>query len=291
MAMTLQNQDTTAAPSFTVEETDPTRIVTIARDGHLRDNRPTNFQTSINDFFETLSSPDPRVRTKDGPGFLAGMTTGGRKAASFPSHEFAILDADSSILPDGRVVDGAPPPRETEEALISLGLTHCLYTTFSHGSSKGHRYRIVFPVHTSSKAQLRGVILYLVGALQNAGVPIALTRESYTVPSRWHYPRTETSDAPFYSAVSFAYNLTHSAARYLAMHFQQVDENEQEIPTAPALPANEREPIPGKLSLMDTFCSYFSISEILLAHGYTFAGHHVLLSETGRESPAMRFKK
>ena len=278
------------APVFSVSLTDPTRVVTISTDSHIRDNRPVALTASIQDFFDALSVPDPKMRRKDGPGFYNGFCSGKRSQANFDRFRFAVLDADSSIEEDGRIVDGAPAPRDVHHALSSLGLTHHIYTTHSHGGHKGHRYRVVFPCETSSRAELRAVILYFHERISESGLPLALSRESYTVPNRWHFPRTEDADAPFYAKSFYGYEIDQEGVQFLARHYRQVGSDGNEIVGNTPYVQPERT-LSGSSSLLDTFCAAFKIEDMLFAHGYTYHGPYLMTDTNGREVQALRFKK
>jgi hypothetical protein len=293
MAMAQHTQDSQDRPTFSVELTHPTTQVAISTDHHVRDNQPRMQVVSYQDFFDQLSAPDARDHRKDGPGWYNGACSGRRTAANFSAFQFAVLDADSSFDEDGSIIEGAPPPREVHKVLAGSGLSHHIYTTYSHGSWKGSRYRVVFPCFTENKAQLRAVLLYYHEIITSAGLPLALSRESYTIPNRWHFPRTEDADAPFYSTTFYGYQLSLPGVRYLAQHYQQANAlGEEEIGSAPAIRGDTiGRAASNQLSLLDAFCAAFRIEDILSAHGYTFHGYHLMTDAHGREMQALRFKK
>lgn len=288
--MTAQNEYT-SAPQFVTTITDPTLPVTISTDRHVRDNQPTRYDSTLREFFETLATPDPFDRRKDGQGWYNGYCSGKRRATNFSTFQFAVLDADASVTETGEIEIGAPPAREVHAALVAANLTHHIYTTYSHGSWKGSRYRIVFPCDARSKAELRSLLMYYHETLISAGLPLALSRESYTIPNRWHFPRIESSVAPFYTATHYGYHITHEGARFLSRHYQQVDQDDAEaIGTAPENRYRHASTT-GSKSLLDTFCDAFRIEGILAENGYTFHGYTIMTDRAGREIQAMRFKK
>lgn len=287
--MTAQNPSQTT-PEFTFLTTDPDLDVLISMDQHVRDNRPTPHRTSIRAFFESLSKPHPTEFRKDGPGWYNGHCVGRRRKENFKEFAFAVLDADSSVLDSGALIDGAPNPQDVHEALVALNVTHHIYTTYSHGSWKGSRYRLIFPVETHSPGQLKSALVYLHDLVLQADLPLALSRESYTVPNRWHLPRVEHAGAPFYAATHYGFQLSNEATRYLALHYQQADEQDRPVigtvpPYTPILSSG------GAKSILDAFCDAFRMEGILAEAGYTFHGYTLMTDPAGRDVQAMRYRK
>ncbi|MEN6304898.1 MAG: primase-helicase family protein, partial [Armatimonadia bacterium] len=264
--------------------TDPDETITIAHDNHVKDNKPVTYSHTYRTFFESLTAPDYRITTKDGPGFMNGPCHGLRRKANIPYYHFAVLDGDSSLDEHGNRTEGAPSPVAIHTALKEFNLSHCIYTTFSH-SFKGSRWRLLIPSQINSPAELRGLLTYLVEVLRvHCHLPVYLTQESTTWGNRWHFPRTAHDEAPFYAATHFGYSL---APAPLARLYGQLDElgNERHE----TIPPRKHEGTGG--SLISQFCALYPLPELLIANGYTFHGQSIIADQNGCEMPVMRFRK
>lgn len=272
------------ADEFTFYLTDPDQAIVLAEDRQLNDANPTPLRTTYRQFFERLSVPDPFSGLKDGPGYMAGPCNGRRLKSNVPIKHLAVLDADSTLLPDGSKREGAPPPDEVHAALCSYGISHHIYSTYSNGQ-KGHRYRVLFPCHLDSPAQLRGLMMYLTDILQvSAGLPVYLTPESVRWGVRWHYPRMPSADAEFFHATYFANTID---GLYPARYYAQVDAVGNEITTTLPDLYNPQGMTPD--SPIALFCELFSLPAMLAANGYTYCGQGSITTGS-METPILRFK-
>jgi hypothetical protein len=143
----------------------------------------------------------PPVGAKDGPYFVRGPCREGsstRADSNIESASVVVLDGDSTLDPEsGEISDGAPDPKGIHEALKSLGISHCLYTTYSHDpEGKGNRYRITIPAVTHDPGDLKGIDAWIFHLLAEKGYFLVNVRENGSWSQPWYLPRlaSETSD-------------------------------------------------------------------------------------------------
>jgi hypothetical protein len=197
-----------------------------------------------------------------------------------------VLDADSSVGEDGHPVEGAPPPAQVHEALKSWGISHHIYTTFSH-LEKGNRYRVVFPVELSGEAELRGLLIYLTSILQeHAKIPMHLTRESYTWGQGWNLPRVREQNWPFYSETFWGAvpDPVFLASLYPVNPQGSAGPQLLQVPSAV-------EDKSSNSSLMKLFSDYYPLQTLLADHGYEFVSQGIMLNEQGQDLPVYRYRK
>lgn len=282
-AMSAQNDQTA---TFSLLPTDPDKPVEIATYTQYSDNRPTNTVFSYKEFFDSLSRPDGSLTQKDGPSFLIGPCHGRRLGSNIQKAYLAVLDADSSVGEDGLPVEGAPPPAQVHAAFKEWGISHHIYTTFSH-LEKGNRYRVVFPVELSCQAELYGFLIYLSSILQeHAKIPIHLTRESYTWGQGWAMPRVREEGWPFYSETFWG---SVPDPSYLAQLYP-VNSHGSAGPQLLKVPSVADDKSSGSL-LMKLFAEYYPLQTLLSDHGYEFVSQSIMLNDSGQDLPVYRFRK
>jgi hypothetical protein len=251
-----------------------------------KDNQPITITKTYRELFADLSQPDSHLRDKEGPSYLIGPCNGRRAAVNIPRASLAVLDADSSVGADGHPVEGAPPPVQVHEALKSWGISHHIYTTYSH-LEKGNRYRVVFPVELSGEAELRGFLIYLTSILQeHAKIPMHLTRESYTWGQGWAMPRVRSEGWPFYSETFWG---AVPDPVYLAQLYPvhtQGSAGPQLMQVPPAMEDKN-----SNSSLMKLFSDYYPIQTLLSDHGYEFVSQGIMANEQGQDLPVYRYRK
>lgn len=276
----------TTTPQIAFYGTLPEQKITLAFDRKLTDNKPINSEYSYQEFFDLLQHPSASENAKDGPGYMNGPCHGLRRKTNVPHYCFAVLDGDASLDKDGNKEEGAPSPVSVHKALRELNISHCIYTTFSH-STKGARWRLLIPSLIHNPAQLRGVLIYIAELLRDhAGLPVYLTPESTVWGNRWHMPRTAFHGAPFYAAYHFGYSVEAASA---AAYYKLVDITNQEVREyiPPAQTTSEASPY----SLIEQYCSYFPLPDVLLANGYSFHGQTITTDHRGEDRPTLRFRK
>jgi hypothetical protein len=212
---------------------------------------------------------------------MIGPCRGKRGGSNLLSGYVAVIDADSSLTEKNEVVNGAPHPDRVHRALTEWNLSHCIYSTFSHGSDKGNRYRVVFPVEVKDKAELKAFSLYIVYLLQQvAEIPLALTIESYTWGNGWALPRVAFEGAEFYSAFHFG--------------VMPDPENLVEIYQTRSVekaPPNKSDLIPDAKSPLGLFEHYIPIKAQLEEAGYEYVCQTVITTASGRDTVAMRYRR
>ena len=143
----------------------------------------------------------PTVGTKDGSYFVRGPFNGTALRADqhITEANVAIIDGDSRMDPEtGTIESGAPHPLLVHEALRDEDITHCIYTSHSHGGEKGNRWRLVIPAPLGSDHRaLMACVDYVLGILHRAGVFVAPARENYAWSQPWYLPRIRDTGAEF----------------------------------------------------------------------------------------------
>ena len=263
------------------QTTDPDQRIEIARYNGFTDTAPRAWILTYRSFFnEVLAVPEPNNYVKNGPSFMIGPCRGKRGGANLERGFFAVVDADSSINEKNEVIEGAPPPHFVHEQLKAWNLSHCLYTTFSHGSDKGNRYRIVFPVQVENKAELKAFVMYIVTSLQNHGIPLALTLESYTWGNGWALPRVKFEGAEYYTVHHFG--VVPSPADLVPYY---------NTTTIEKAPPNRFDQTPASGSPMSLFDKYLPIREQLEQAGYEYVSQTTIVDSEGRDRVAMRYRR
>lgn len=214
---------------------------------------------------------------------MIGPCDGRRLGRNIKEAYVAVLDADSSIdLKTKETVEGAPPPIQVHLALKEAGISHILYTTFSHGTYKGNRYRIIFPVHLKDASQLKAFLVYIVNILQEkVGIPIALTRESFTWGQGWTYPRVRNKDADFLHLI----------------HVGKVPDPADLVQLLPQeaaprkAPKNERRGPYNPNSPIGMMGDALPIRKQLEERGYDYVSQGLMVNEGGEEVPVLRYRR
>ncbi len=116
-----------------------------------------------------------------------------------------ILEGNSRIADDGRVVSGAPDPEIIHAVLSMLGLSNIIYTTFSNGMTKDeqeangidsggaygneyYRYRVLIPCRYT-KDQLSFLISYLMSHFHRHELMLADVDINRSWNQPWYFPR------------------------------------------------------------------------------------------------------
>ena len=244
----------------------------------------------------SLSTRPEFSPTKEGAGFLIGPCKGHRRNnENLMYGNIGVIDADSTLLPDGKIETGAPPYQEVHAALKKANLTHCIYTTYSHGSNKGNRYRIVFPLISRNKIELFAGLSLITEYLQGVcGIPIALTRESHTWAQMWQFPRLSSKDAEYGFVHHDGGVEIHAveAAKYLGLY------------TSEGVPAKSKIPPPQKVSkhlhdeedetrpsVIRMFNRAVCTLTLLADYGYELVSQQTIIGETGEPELSYRFRR
>lgn len=278
-----KNMDTMSQPDLQWEKTDPNQRIELAQYQGYRDTNPTPLIGSYQSIFESFIEPDEYRHTKEGPAFLIGPCKGKRSGENIPIGYVAVIDADKSINEMKETVDGAPHPVKVHEALVGWDISHCLYTTFRHGSEVGNRYRIIIPTTVRNREELQALTVYLTELLQaQAGLPLALSSESYVWGQGWNKPR-----------------VPYAGAEYLCrIHFGKTPRPDQLVKLYDFTPGRRHRMAPLKDSQEINIFSpsgvvekFLPIPHLLEAAGYTYVSQSVMLNYQGEETIVFRYRR
>lgn len=131
------------------------------------------------------------VGNKDGAYFIRATGSKRTNTDAADNASILILDGDKRIDCDtGEVLDGAPDPALVHDALKATGISHVLFTSYSHGKDgeNFHKYRVVIPVSYSRK-QLSTLLDYVHELLHDAGAFLFNVAENRSWAQPWYFPR------------------------------------------------------------------------------------------------------
>jgi hypothetical protein len=262
------------------QQTDPDTRIELSEYSGIKDNRTIPFIATYRTFFNSLAEPDQYRHTKDGRAFMIGPCPNKRSGKNLLKAFVAVLDADKSLNEQHVPVDGAPSPIPVHEALVKFDISHCLYTSYSHGSEKGNRYRIVFPVEAANEAELKAWMVYVVGVLQGEGLPLALSRESYVWGQGWYLPRIP------YEGSEYLWRVHYGKMANLAALAETYGFHQKRARMAPAVNSAELHPS----SPLGLIAKALPVQVQLEQAGYEFVSQGVQLDEDGQDIPVLRYR-
>lgn len=277
---------TSQVPFFT--PTDPNYLIELATCPSYNNTNTTRWSLPFEEFSRALSVENvPISEIKEGKGFLVGPCEGRRNNDNLPYATVVVIDADKSLDEHGLEEDGAPPPFEVHQALFSANISHFLYTTYSHGTGKGNRYRIVFPVRCENQQELAGVVTYMIEVIQTAGLRLALSKESLVWSQLWALPRRPGPQSPYMALTHLGVSVD---ARTLARHYGLLNAQGEVIKaTIPPLLRPEGETSPN--GVIGLFNKYHPLESLLEQNGYTFEGSGVGTDPYGNPQRLLRYKR
>ena len=279
---------------------DVAKPIYLSKVRNYKDTSTELWTTNFGNLINTLYPRPDYSPTKEGAGFLIGPTSDGRRSnASMMYGCVGVIDADSSLGEGGKVISGAPDLEEVHQALKGFNLNHFIYSTYSHGSGKGNRYRIVLPMTSRNKIELLAGLNKVAELLQmNARIPLALTRESHTWAQMWQLPRVSGPDAPF----EFRYHVGGYEINTIAaaIHAKLYDEHGQPIGCTVPDPLKiakqfgedeDEDDDDSRPSIIKLFNRTISALDVIGAAGYTFNSQHTIVDQNGEASLVYRYKK
>ena len=229
----------------------------------------------------------PITPIKEGPGFLIGPCEGRRSNANLRYATAVVIDADKRYTETGELTPGAPDPQQIHAILASNNISHILYTTHSHGSGVGDRYRIVFPVVCSNKHELAGAVTYLSDLIRASCPSFALSSESLVWAQLWALPRRSSKSAPYLLLHHRGYSPN---AVYMGRHYEFLDEAGQPVTTnAPPL-IRDRIEATRKAGVIGLFNHYHPIDEVLDSYGYEFVMETASIGPEGAPQLVRRYR-
>jgi predicted P-loop ATPase len=285
--------------------TEPTVKFACTTRGDVRNKAVENLEMPRRKFLERLASH--KTGGKDGCYFLRGIVKEGGKArgGDMAAVTLAVIDGDKRIDPEtGEIAEGAPPYDAALNAVKAMGHPAVLHTSHSHGSGKGERWRIVFPLPFAlegsagdMKAGLVVINQHLIETLHKQGCLVAYAGEIDKLPQPWFFSRVDPSRKGTERGDVIAGNTEIPVERLLAEAAE--DQARAAAPKAP-----ERGTQPGRAGLLAGYNakhgSLEGIRERLDAHGYVFDGsaeingeesHRYLAPGSTSQEPGVRVFK
>jgi hypothetical protein len=182
--------------------TNPTDSLSLSRSsGGISNTKLEPWNPTFKELCEEFRPP-PDVGEKDGSYFVRGPCIEGqstRSDANIAPAGVVILDGDKSYDPEtGEITEGAPVPAEVHEALKKIGITHCLFTTYSHSPDADiQRFRVVIPAHTKDKGELTGVLEWIFHRLAAHECHLVNVRENRSWSQAWYFPRLSSKASKY----------------------------------------------------------------------------------------------
>jgi hypothetical protein len=230
---------------------------------------------------------NPDIGNKDGSYFTRCPGTIRNNQNTDDTASILILDGDSSLNNDGDPTPGAPHPRRVSVILRKLGITHCIYSSYSNGCNKAnedpgydpdfHRYRVIIPCDYT-REQLPVLLENVTRELHNSGVMLANVKENKSWSQPWYFPRVPDLKAKelfkFYSYEGQPLD----ANQIYGKCYQTLPDNEPDVIVRSSYTLLE-----GQVDVIDDFNKQNTCEDILLRNAYTKSGDRFLRpgSETG----------
>ena len=284
-----KNQSKTAmTDSFmAVDETEstPPTLQIGTNNNSVTDTTLSTSETTWETFQDKLNAPD--IGSKDGAYFIRTEGTIRTDKDTGDTACILILDGDSSLNSTGETIPGAPHPKRVSAVIRKLGVTHCIYSSYSNGCNKAnedsdcdpsfHKYRVIIPCHYH-REQLDNLLKHIFAELHKAGVMLVNVKENKSWSQAWYYPRVPNKNAQemfnFYS---------YKGQRLDA---DKVCGNCEQSSTAkePEVIARKNfNLLEGQVDVIDAFNKQNNCEDVLVRNGYTKEGNRFLRagSETG----------
>lgn len=280
--------ETTMNDSFmTVEGTKPTlpTLLIGTNNNSVTDITLSKIETTWDPFKDKLNTPN--IGDKDGSYFTRCSGSKRNNQDTDDTASILILDGDSTLNRDGEIIPGAPHPKRVFEVLRKLGITHCIYSSYSNGCNKEkedleydsdfHKYRVIIPCDYT-REQLPVLLERVTRELHNSGVMLANVKENRSWSQPWYFPRVPDLKAK-------------ELFKYYSYEGQPLDANQVCGNQEQALFDNEPDTIvrssytllEGQVDLIEAFNKQNTCEDILVRNGYTKKGNRFLRpgSETG----------
>lgn len=287
--MLVQKQEADLHPYYITDVHAPLELSLVSG---YRDTHTQPWVTTFEQLYHLIYPRPAASATKEGRGFLIGPCQSTRRDTNMPCAHVAVLDADSSLTPDGKEVAGAPDPTLVHQELVRLGLTHLIYTTYSHGGNKGNRYRVILPTYSRNKIELLATLTCVANWLQHAGLPIALTRESSVWTQLWQLPKVSGELAPYLVHAHYGLSINGFAAAYSqGLLDPQGQPKSTKLPRPTHVDDGELALKDSRPSVIRMFNERFSSLQWLEQFGYTYAGHSVVIGDDGEPGLTYRYAK
>src|SRR5665811_1801675 len=101
--------------------------------GGIKNTQLSTYEANIPTLVNKFSKPT--IGSKDGPYFVRCTGTRRNDTDTADTADILIIDGDSRIDDNGKIVAGAPNPQDVHQVLKKLDLSHVIYSTHSNGMS------------------------------------------------------------------------------------------------------------------------------------------------------------
>ena len=170
-----KNQSETAMTDtfMAVDETEstPPTLLIGTNNNSVTDTTLSTIETTWDPFQDKLNTPN--IGNKDGSYFTRCSGSRRNNQDTDDTASILILDGDSSLTSDGETIPGAPHPKRVFAVLRKLGITHCIYSSYSNGYNKMnedsgydldfHKYRVII-LCLYTREQLADLLEYIFGS-------------------------------------------------------------------------------------------------------------------------------
>jgi hypothetical protein len=244
----------------------------------------------------------PVIGSKDGSYFLRCNGTHRSNAGTDDIAHILILDGDSRISDDGEIVSGAPRPLEVSKVLTKLGVTHCIYSSYSNaatqeeitakGTDSGgvhgkdyYKYRVIIPC-TYTPEQLPSLLDYIFNELHSDGVMLENVKENRTWSQPWYFPRTPDADRlDLFESYQYAGSTILNAD---VIHSQWEKSQPPRVEPKQNPDKVKIDESNGRINSMKVFNQTFSVHDILSCNGYIKKGHKWLRPDSESKIPSVQ---
>lgn len=197
-----------------------------------------------------------------------------------PLSQVLIIDGDSSVdLETEEVTDGAPDPNLAAKVLTAFGWNFLLYTSHSHGSEKGNRYRIILPTDRPYNAIERDATLEdIFRELHEAGLNIKNVDENKNHSLGWYLPRRDDPDDGEFICIE-----NNNGGAVIIADEEHIEamtaKTERELAQEKI---THKEHLPdGRLSPIYAYNEQFNVTEELIKRGDNQVGERFMYHDSG----------
>jgi len=290
-----QHQSKTAmTDSFmAVEETESTHPTLLigTNNNSVTDTTLSTSETTWETFQDKLNAPD--IGDKDGSYFTRCSGSKRNNQDTDDTASILILDGDSSLNSDGDPTPGAPHPKRVFAVLRKLGITHCIYSSYSNGCNKAnkntdydpnfHKYRVIIHCYYT-REQLPVLLENVTRELHNSGVMLVNVKENSSWSQAWYDPRVPGDKAK-------------ELFKFYSYEGQPLDANQIFGKCDQTLPDNEPDAIvrssytllEGQVDVIDAFNEQNTCEDVLLRNGYTKVGNRFLRPGSETRAAAVQY--
>lgn len=243
------------------------RKLLLATGESVTDTALTNYEPTFAELIAVISKPQMGV--KDGSYFIRCAGTARNNIDTGDAASILIIDGDSSIdSMSGEIIGGAVNPSLVNAVLTSLGVNHCIYSSFSNDADY-HKYRVIVPCEYS-REQLPILLDFLFDKLHNQGVMLAPVKENKTWAQAWFFPRCNKDNVDLFQFYQNTEGKNLDADATLQGWLTKYPAPDPiEPPPLTRLSTIDYED-KGRRNPIKEFNQAYSLQDILTRNGYTF---------------------